>query len=208
MPDERAPLLAVPQPEAQLDDGDRTPRQIWLGQHLEARRTHRFVLSLIALDASFVLTDVGWTVLHPACSADLDSPRWLETLSYLSLAITCLFLLEIPASLWAFGSRWFGLSRRRPPVTHAFLHLFDAVVVVGTAVFEIFLRGKERELAGLLVLLRLWRLIKLVGGVAVGVGSWDESAVRSLADARARIRELEKENAGLRARLGYGVEDA
>ena len=50
---------------------------------------------------------------------------------------------------------------------YAALHLFDAVVVLATFVLEVVLRGRERELAGLLVLLRLWRLVKLVGGASL-----------------------------------------
>ncbi len=54
------------------------------------------------------------------------------------------------------------------PVTHAGLHAFDALIIVTTFVLEIILRGKERELAGLLIVLRLWRLVKLVGGDFLG----------------------------------------
>jgi voltage-gated hydrogen channel 1 len=64
-------------------------------------------------------------------------------------------------TLWAFGVRYyvpFG------PVTHAGLHLFDAIIILTTFVLEVVLRGKEREVAGLLIILRLWRLVKLVGG--------------------------------------------
>lgn len=48
---------------------------------------------------------------------------------------------------------------------HASLHAFDALVIVTTFTLEVALRGKEKELAGLLIILRLWRLVKLVGGV-------------------------------------------
>ena len=48
---------------------------------------------------------------------------------------------------------------------HASLHAFDAIVIVTTFTLEVALRGKEKELAGLLIILRLWRLVKLVGGV-------------------------------------------
>lgn len=51
-------------------------------------------------------------------------------------------------------------------VAHAPLHLFDAIIVVTTFVLEFALKGKERELIGLLVIFRLWRLVKLVGGNA------------------------------------------
>lgn len=82
-------------------------------------------------------------------------------LSIISLVITSLFLIEIPLTIYAFGFRFYNPVG---PVLHAGLHLFDAIVIVTTFILEAVLRGKERELAGLLIILRLWRLIKLVGG--------------------------------------------
>lgn len=79
----------------------------------------------------------------------------------MSITITTLFLVEIPLSLWALGPDFYNPYGRVP---HASLHLFDAVIILTTFVLEVVLRGKERELAGLLVVLRLWRLMKLVGG--------------------------------------------
>jgi voltage-gated hydrogen channel 1 len=49
-------------------------------------------------------------------------------------------------------------------VPHASLHLFDAIIILVTFALEVFLGGKEQELAGLLIIFRLWRLVKLVGG--------------------------------------------
>lgn len=89
------------------------------------------------------------------------TPPWLSLLAYLSLGITSLFVLEIPLTLWSLGSDAYNPFG---PVPHAGLHLFDASVVLTTFLLEVVLRGKERELAGLLILLRLWRLVKLVGG--------------------------------------------
>ncbi|GFZ50444.1 hypothetical protein JCM24511_08201 [Saitozyma sp. JCM 24511] len=257
-----------------------------LGERLESKTTHRVVLSLIAIDASFVLTSLAYcpsrpimrrtmatadpltplAVLRPPTCPPNDphphpieeTPDWLEVMESLSLAIMFVFLIEIPLDLYAFGPRYFGLSLKRRAVPHAGLHLFDAIVIVGTIIVETSLRGTERELAGLLVLLRLWRLIKLgfasqssisrldlsrqergrgrgwfshlysrtsplradsmmgmgkprfspdlpaltrcqVGGVAVGVGDWDEEAMRKLAQKDARIKALEGEVATLRA---------
>jgi voltage-gated hydrogen channel 1 len=73
-------------------------------------------------------------------------------------------VLEIPLTIWALGwqNYWpFG------PVPHASLHFFDGAIIVTTFVLEVVLRGRERELAALLVILRLWRLVKLVGGECV-----------------------------------------
>lgn len=111
-----------------------------------------------------VLADLGYTVLSDTCTPveGPDAPVWLEVLSNISLGITTLFLVEIPITLWAMG-----LSYYNPfgPFPHAGLHLFDALVIVGTFILEFVLKGRERELAGLLIILRLWRLVKLVGGM-------------------------------------------
>ena len=92
-----------------------------------------------------------------------DAPVWLEVLSHISLGITTLFLIEIPVTLWAMGPKYYNPFG---PFPHASLHLFDALVILGTFILEFVLRGRERELAGLLIILRLWRLVKLVGGAS------------------------------------------
>jgi len=117
----------------------------------------------VTIDAICVLADLAYSFLSPTCSPPTSdsSPTWLLILSYISLTITSVFLIEIPLSILAFGLQFlnpFG------PITHASLHAFDALIIVTTFVLEIILRGKERELAGLLIVLRLWRLVKLVGG--------------------------------------------
>jgi voltage-gated hydrogen channel 1 len=111
-----------------------------------------------------VLVDLGYTLLTSSdCGGGVDAPapEWLEVLSLISTVITTLFLVEIPLTLWSLGFEFYD---PRGQVTHAGLHVFDAVIIVTTFVLEVVLRGKERELAGLLVILRLWRLLKLVGG--------------------------------------------
>jgi len=94
------------------------------------------------------------------------------------------------------------------PVPHASLHLFDCIIIITTFVLEVVLRGKEQELAGLLVVLRLWRLVKLVGGVAVGAGELEEENAqilaetkRQLEEVKAQLSEARKENLGLQTRF-------
>jgi len=157
---------------------------------LEHPLLHKVVIALIAVDAACVLTDLAYTFLTPDCPAP-ESPEWLEVLSHISLVITTFFLIEIPLTLWALG-----IQHMNPfgPVQHASLHLFDAIIILTTFALEALLGGKEQELAGLLIILRLWRLVKLVGGVAVGVGEFDEQTLEELAETR---RELEKTKAEL-----------
>ena len=122
------------------------------------------IIIQIVIDAACVLADLGYTFLTPDCPspAEPENPEWLEVLAHISLAITTLFLIEIPISLWALG-----LQHMNPfgPSLHASLHIFDAIIIVTTFTLEVILRGKEQELAGLLIVLRLWRLVKLVGGI-------------------------------------------
>lgn len=113
------------------------------------------------IDATCVLADLGHTFLSDDCPPSDEGPAWLEVLANISLAITTLFLIEIPLALWAFGFRFYIPFSG---VSHAALHLFDAVIIVTTFVLEFVLKGRQRELAGLLITLRLWRLVKLVGG--------------------------------------------
>jgi len=80
-------------------------------------------------------------------------------LSLILTIIMTLFLIKIPLSLWALRSEFYNPYSGVP---HASLHLFNAIVIVTTFMLKVILRGKERELAGLLIVLRLWRLLKLV----------------------------------------------
>lgn len=105
---------------------------------------------------------MGYAFLHDGCTPSAGpAPVWLEVLAHISLGITSFFLLEIPLTLWALGPRFYDPFGRVP---HASLHLWDGFIIITTFVLEVVLRGKEQELAGLLVILRLWRLVKLVGG--------------------------------------------
>ena len=115
------------------------------------------------IDSGCVLADLAYTVLSDSCTAPEgpEAPLWLNVLAHISLTITILFLIEIPLTLWSIGWRHYSPFGDTP---HGGLHLFDAFIIVTTFVLEIILRGKERELASLLIILRLWRLVKLVGG--------------------------------------------
>lgn len=120
------------------------------------------------IDASCVLADLVYTFLTDSCPSPTDPsgeepPAWLEVLSHISLGITTFFLLEIPLHVWAFGPAYYMPLSKKYAMSS--LHLFDALVIVTTFVLEAVLRGKEQELVGLLILFRLWRLVKLVGGM-------------------------------------------
>jgi len=178
-----------------------------VGEALESATVHKLVITLIVIDAICVLVDLGYSLLHSECEpggAESD-PAWLEVLALISTGITTFFLVEIPLTLWSLGFDFYNPLGRIP---HASLHIFDAVIIVTTFVLEVILKGKERELAGLLIILRLWRLLKLVGGVAVGAGELQEETIkelervkRELEESRSALTRARDENQELRATL-------
>ncbi|KAF8274972.1 hypothetical protein EI94DRAFT_1712101 [Lactarius quietus] len=207
---EQDPLLPSSYSQEEQDQCQTESPSTWrerVSEALESATVHKLVIALIIIDAGCVLVDLAHTLLSSDCEApgSPEDPAWLEVLSLISIVITTLFLVEIPLTLWSLGPEFYKPQGRFP---HASLHLFDSFVIVTTFVLEVVLRGKERELAGLLIILRLWRLLKLVGGVAVGAGEIEEETIKELAQAK---RELEKfrtalaqtqeENQELRARI-------
>jgi len=201
---ESEPLLPVNNPDnSNNQDASKSSREK-VAEVLESQHLHKFILTLISVDAICVLADLAYSFLHDSCNgADEEDPEWLFVFSIISLVITSLFLIEIPLMVYAFGFRFYNPLGA---TLHSSLHLFDAIVILVTFVLEVVLRGKERELAGLLVILRLWRLVKLVGGVAVGAGEISEETelqlVKTRNELRAlkdRVKELEDENAQLRS---------
>ncbi|OSD08710.1 hypothetical protein PYCCODRAFT_1380522 [Trametes coccinea BRFM310] len=174
---------------------------------LESTPLHYTVIALVLIDSVCVLADLAYTFLSEDCTPieGPDTPLWLNILANISLMITTLFLVEIPVTIWALGLRYYNPVG---PVTHGVLHFFDAAVILTTFVLEVGLRGRERELASLLVILRLWRLVKLVQGIAVSAGEIDERQAEELSETRHKLREaltslqsLRQENQELRVRL-------
>ncbi|KAG1756532.1 uncharacterized protein EDB91DRAFT_1241583 [Suillus paluster] len=226
---EQQPLL--PYPYDEVGASPERPKgtiSVWrenVSRIVESQRFHTFVIALIVIDATCVLVDLGYTVLSDECAPSDENPAWLEALANVSLAITTLFLIEIPITLWAFGIRFYIPFSG---ITHAALHLFDAAIIVTTFILEFVLQGRERELAGLLIILRLWRLVKLVGGnfklepvfssrlmgsptgIAVGAAELQEETAKELEETRrqlegttAALAKARDENRKLRGRVAW-----
>ncbi|PCH38112.1 hypothetical protein WOLCODRAFT_96517 [Wolfiporia cocos MD-104 SS10] len=223
---EREPLLpshnAYEADQAEALSSKYITRQEQTAEFLESRRLHKTVIALaripltlllsmrptccVLLDSACVLADLSYTFLDETCAPnEEDQPLWLTVLAYVSLAINSLFLIEIPIATWAFGWRYYKPGSH---ITHSSLHFFDAVVIITTFVLEVVLRGRERELASLLIVLRLWRLVKLVQGIAVSAGELEEGDAQQLAETRQELEgvivalaDAREENQRLRERL-------
>lgn len=60
---------------------------------------------------------------------------------------------------------------------------------------DILLRGVIEEVASLVIILRLWRVVKIIEELSVG-------AQEQMEDFQERIAELEKENGELKTKIG------
>ncbi|KAK5161653.1 hypothetical protein LTR04_003920 [Oleoguttula sp. CCFEE 6159] len=97
-----------------------------------------------------------------------------------SLVFSRLFMIELVASIWAFGLSYFNSC----------FHVFDAIVIIAGFTIDVLLRGVLEEVASLLVILRLWRVFKIIEELSVGA----EEQMETLQE---RIEMLEKENRNL-----------
>jgi len=128
-------------------------------------------------------------VIHPPCG-ERHEPEWIDALTTVSLAIVCIFIAEIALQLWALGPQFFNPFGKEP---HAVFHILDAAVVLATFAVEVALHGQKRDVAGLVIMLRLWRLVKLVSNVAVATGDIEEVQERKLRDSLQELSRTREE---------------
>lgn len=164
---------------------------------LSSDAKHYLVMLLVATDVGAALLDILLTLA--ACDlhrSDPSSHEWSRGLHLISLTFGWAFMAELGVSLWAFGAAFFT----------DWFHCFDAVVIVGSLVVDLFGEGTVvvEDLGGLVIGLRLWRVGKIVEELSVGVREREEALEE-------KVRALEREGEALRRRVevlrgrrGYG----
>ncbi|KAF9897373.1 hypothetical protein BX616_005721 [Lobosporangium transversale] len=154
-----------------------------IGHIIESKMTHIIILTLTSIDIILVMLQIGASLLH---LDETEKEHWtILMFEHTSLAIVSLFVVEILLKLYAFGPLYFWRGTK-----HGILHLLDALIILTSFILELVLRGAAVELSGLLIIFRLWRIIKLTGTVAIEVSEHDEARCASL---EARIQQLERE---------------
>lgn len=73
-------------------------------------------------------------------------------------------------------------------------HCFDATVIVASFIIDVLLRGILEEVASLVIILRLWRVFKIIEELSVGAQEQTEAL-------RERIELLEQEKSQLEVEL-------
>ncbi|XP_022343944.1 voltage-gated hydrogen channel 1-like [Crassostrea virginica] len=138
---------------------------------LHTNKFHIIVVALVVLDSLLVIAELLLDmniiqVSEHKGGSDL-APKILH---YSSLAILSVFIVEIFVKLYAFRLSFFRHK----------MELFDAVVVLVSFILDIIFRNKEgpESGAGLLVVLRLWRVTRILNGIVVSVKKQAEKKIQ------------------------------
>ena len=115
---------------------------------------HIILAILIVLDLSIVLTDIILLLIY--CDhIPHDIEVVVEDLTIVSIIILGTFLIELSIQMYAFGIKeWWKNC----------LHAFDFIITFVTFVMEIIFHNntKVESMIGLLIVFRLWRLVRVV----------------------------------------------
>lgn len=159
------------------------------------------VVCLVILDAIFVLAEL----LIDLSIIELEHGHIApEVFHYLSLALLTFFVVELIGKLFAYRLEFFQ---------HKF-EVFDGLVVIVSFVLDVVFVFREDAFdgMGLLILLRLWRVARIINGVLVSVKTRADQRLHKLKESydhlvqrvtelQARTDKLEQENQKLQALL-------
>ncbi|XP_051916641.1 voltage-gated hydrogen channel 1-like [Hippocampus zosterae] len=159
------------------------------------------VVCLVVLDAIFVLGEVLIDLSIIQLEHGHIAP---EVFHYLSLALLTFFMVEIAGKLFAYRLEFFQ---------HKF-EVFDALVVMVSFVLDVvfIFHDDVFDGMGLLILLRLWRVARIINGILVSVktradqkmhklkGSYD-FLVQRVTELQQHIDQLQQDNQKLQTLL-------
>ncbi|XP_008837621.2 voltage-gated hydrogen channel 1 [Nannospalax galili] len=133
--------------------------------------SHRFqvvIICLVVLDALLVLAELilDLKIIQP------KNDYAGKVFHYMSFAILGFFMMEIFFKIFVFRLEFF----------HHKFEILDAMVVVVSFVLDfVFLFKKHQfEALGLLILLRLWRVIRIINGIIISVKTHSERQILRL----------------------------
>lgn len=192
-----------------------------VAEFLSSKYGHYSVLTLVSLDVLSMiagklysandfptqLIQTDFILKLFKCEQEKSGADWdlaLEVLGSMSLVFSCLFVLELIASVWAFGWRYVTLhiTIPQPAGTDAssyfksWFHRFDAFIVVAGFIIDVVLVGIIEEIASLIVVMRLWRVTKIVEELSLGSQEQTE-------DLQHKMDELKDENEMLKKEISH-----
>ncbi|XP_040191892.1 voltage-gated hydrogen channel 1-like [Rana temporaria] len=150
---------------------------------------HKFqivIVCLVILDALFVLIEVLLDLELLVDKVDHIIPKIFH---YMSLAIVSLFVLEILCKIIAFSVEFF----------HHKCEVFDAAIVGVSFIIKVIYLTREDlfRAIGLLILLRIWRVVRIVLGFSLSVTFQAEDKIQKFKDKNEilleRVSQLEQQ---------------
>jgi Ion transport protein len=141
------------------------------------------VMTELLLDCEVVVDkdDMSESQLHSVEVAE-------EVLHVLSVTILGLFLIEIILRMFAHGRHFFT----------SIGHLVDAAVVIASFVLELALSGAAKDVVGLLIVLRVWRLGRVIHA---GIEITREQYALQMTRVKRELDACRQHNADLRVEL-------
>ncbi|XP_029021138.1 voltage-gated hydrogen channel 1 [Betta splendens] len=145
------------------------------------------VVCLVIMDAIFVLAELLIDLAVVKLEHGHIAP---EVFHYLSLSLLTFFMVELAGKLYAYRLEFFE---------HKF-EVFDGVVVVLSFVLDVVFIFHEDAFdgMGLLILLRLWRVARIINGILVSVKNRADQKINKLKESYdhlvQRSTELQERN--------------
>ncbi|XP_041456375.1 voltage-gated hydrogen channel 1-like isoform X2 [Lytechinus variegatus] len=162
---------------------------------METQRFHIAILVLVVIDCILVIAElvIDFQVLSEEggnCNATESEKEEKEVtaanvLHYMSLGILSIFMIELMIKIPVF---WMEFFRSK-------LEVFDGIIIVISFVLDIVSLIFEEQFAvlQLLVLLRLWRIVRVVNGVILSVETQAKKKIETQKHLRVEVEhELEK----------------
>ncbi|CAH3034460.1 unnamed protein product [Pocillopora meandrina] len=147
---------------------------------LHSRRAQYVIITLVVVDMIIVIAELLIDLKAVEVHHESHAPHILH---YTSIAILSIFMIELFVKIYAMGLTFFKHK----------MEIFDGIVVTVSFALDIAFSGKEGAVdgIGLIVLLRLWRVTRIVNGIVLSVQI----------QADRKIEVLEKENSELKEEL-------
>ncbi|XP_065146461.1 voltage-gated hydrogen channel 1 [Paramisgurnus dabryanus] len=135
----------------------------------KAEKFQIVVVCLVVLDAIFVLCELLIDLSIIEADHHKIAPQIFH---YLSLSLLTFFMVELCGKIFAFRLEFFR---------HKF-EVFDGIVVVVSFILDIVYVSNEDafDAMGLLILLRLWRVARIINGIMVSVKNRAHHKVQKL----------------------------
>jgi hypothetical protein len=177
--------------EVALNGGvESTPAATWnpflpTAEFLESSVGLILVSGFIALDVILVLVTLSYEAVY--CT---EESTFTTVMSYISFGLCCLFMLELLVKFLGFGMQYFRAN---------IMHSVEAFVIIASFVMEFaFLNDSTlSEIVSLLVLVRLWRVFRVVYAASDLI---EESEHKKLQALQFEIQELKAQLETMRTR--------